>query len=114
MFKNQTFNLMYEDAKAETVGEGEAEGEAEAPWRRNFTVLRISPASSLVSSHEGIHSKVERSHGEQKFRTPTHRYCLKLTEEDPDQCDQIGQFIGLWAFFQSLWQQLICPNLLQS
>ena len=28
------------------------------------------------------------------------------------QCDQIGQFIGLWATFQSLWQQLICPNLL--
>ena len=27
------------------------------------------------------------------------------------QCDQIGPFIGLWATFQSLWQQLICPNL---
>ena len=27
------------------------------------------------------------------------------------QCDQIGQFIGLWAIFQSLWQQLIYPNL---
>ena len=25
--------------------------------------------------------------------------------------DQIGRFIGLWANFQSLWQQLICPNL---
>ena len=22
------------------------------------------------------------------------------------QCDQIGQFIGLWATFQNLWQQL--------
>ena len=31
-----------------------------------------------------------------------------------DQCDQIGRFIGLWATFQSLWQQLICPNLLHS
>ena len=30
------------------------------------------------------------------------------------QCDQIGQFIGLWATFQSLWQQLICPNLPRS
>ena len=30
------------------------------------------------------------------------------------QCDRIGQFIGLWATFQSLWQQLICPNLLHS
>ena len=27
------------------------------------------------------------------------------------QCDQIGRFIGLWATFISLWQQLICPNL---
>ena len=27
------------------------------------------------------------------------------------QCDQIGRFIGVWATFQSLWQQLICPNL---
>ena len=30
------------------------------------------------------------------------------------QCDQIGQFNGLWATFQSLWQHLICPNLLHS
>ena len=27
------------------------------------------------------------------------------------QCDQIGRLIGLWATFQGLWQQLICPNL---
>ena len=27
------------------------------------------------------------------------------------QCDQIGQFIGLWATFKSFWPQLICPNL---
>ena len=26
------------------------------------------------------------------------------------QCDQIGQFITLWATFHSPWQQLICPN----
>ena len=31
-----------------------------------------------------------------------------------NQCDQIGRFIGLWATFQSLWQQLICPNLSHS
>ena len=30
------------------------------------------------------------------------------------QCDQIGRFNGLWATFQSFWQQLICPNLLHS
>ena len=28
-----------------------------------------------------------------------------------DTCDQIGRFIGLWATFSCLWQQLICPNL---
>ena len=28
-----------------------------------------------------------------------------------NQCDQIWQFIGLWASFKSFWQQLICPNL---
>ena len=27
------------------------------------------------------------------------------------QCDQIGRFIGLWATFQSLLQQLDCPYL---
>ena len=27
------------------------------------------------------------------------------------QCDQIGRFIGLWATFQNLWQQLVYPNL---
>ena len=26
------------------------------------------------------------------------------------QCDQTGQFIALWTIFQSLWQQLFCPN----
>ena len=29
-----------------------------------------------------------------------------------NQSDEIGRFIGLWATFQSLWQHLICPNLL--
>ena len=28
-----------------------------------------------------------------------------------NQCDQIGRFIGLWGNFESLWQQLISPNL---
>ena len=31
-----------------------------------------------------------------------------------NQCYQIGRYIGLWATFQSLWQQFICPNLLHS
>ena len=28
-----------------------------------------------------------------------------------EQCDQIGRFIGLWATFKSVWQQLVCPYL---
>ena len=34
--------------------------------------------------------------------------------ESKEQCDQIGHFMGLWATFQSLWQQLICANLTHS
>ena len=37
---------------------------------------------------------------------------IKLHHWTHRQCDQIGRFIGLWATFQRLWQQLICPNLL--
>ena len=29
-------------------------------------------------------------------------------------CDQIGRFIALWTTVQSLWQQLVCPNLTHS
>ena len=32
------------------------------------------------------------------------------TDVNKFECDQIGQFIGLWTTFQSLSQQLICPN----
>ena len=35
----------------------------------------------------------------------------KSTFQSWDQRDQIGRFIGLWATFQSMWQQLVCPNL---
>ena len=33
--------------------------------------------------------------------------CLLPTSLNQEQCDQIGRFIGLWATFQSLRQQLI-------
>ena len=45
------------------------------------------------------------------------RFCHKFyviilkTVVKRGQCDQIGRFIWLWATFQSLCQQLICPNL---
>ena len=32
------------------------------------------------------------------------------TRDQANQCAQIVQFIGLWADFQSLWQQLVYPN----
>ena len=38
----------------------------------------------------------------------------QFSTEAPEQSDRIGRFIELWATFQSLWQQLICPNLLNS
>ena len=31
-----------------------------------------------------------------------------------NQCDQIWRFMGLWATFKSLWQQIIWPNLSHS
>ena len=37
---------------------------------------------------------------------------LRVIEPGWVQGDQIGRFIALWASFQSLWQQLICPQFL--
>ena len=49
------------------------------------------------------------------YSWPLSSYCVQIlfntTTVDWNQCDQIGRFIGLWAIFQSLWQQLNCPNL---
>ena len=36
---------------------------------------------------------------------------IRSASEFGIQCDRIGRFIGLLATFQSLWPQLICPNL---
>ena len=46
-------------------------------------------------------------------------FCLKKTKinlkvASGGQFDQIWRFFGLWATFQSLWQQVICPILLNS
>ena len=38
-----------------------------------------------------------------RHRSATEKLCKR-------QCDQIGRFIELWTTFQSLWQQLFCPN----
>ena len=52
-------------------------------------------------------------------QVPAHRQiflCFSFSHSvcTPHQCDQIGQFIGLDATFQSLWQHLVCPNLTHS
>ena len=39
------------------------------------------------------------------------QYLIRTEKVDWIQCDQIGRFIGLWATFKSLCQQLACPNL---
>ena len=36
--------------------------------------------------------------------------CATFGKVTYKQCDQIKQLIALWATFQSLWQQLFCPN----
>ena len=41
-----------------------------------------------------------------KINLPQFQYFTLARE----QCDQIGRFIALWATFQSLLQQLFCPN----
>ena len=40
----------------------------------------------------------------------TNFWCITTTTTCLLQCDQIGQYIELWATFQSLWQQLFCPS----
>ena len=40
-----------------------------------------------------------------------YRYsCRREAAFGQEQCDQIGRFIELWATFQCIWKQLICPN----
>ena len=47
-------------------------------------------------------------------RISSEKKTSKRCQDGRSQCDQIGQFIGLRATFQSLWQQLFCPNLWHS
>ena len=59
-------------------------------WTARQLSQKTTPRPEIASSNSSKDSHSSRSHGEQ--------------------CDPIGRFIGLWATFQSLLQQLICPN----
>ena len=49
--------------------------------------------------------------GDEAFVQVIFKGPFRLLQFCCDQCDQIWRFFGLWATFESLWQQLICPNL---
>ena len=84
-----------------------------------FHVGFLSPGTNKVSSGIGMggfgcclifwNVKLE-------FREKRYRNCRPLVGAQKHlfvkdvQSDQIGRFIALWATFQSLWQQLFCPN----
>ena len=50
------------------------------------------------------------SHRSTNWATTTSPPKSVLPDLFPNQCDQIGRFIALWATFPSLWQQLFWSN----
>ena len=52
----------------------------------------------------------DREAAEAAYEAMIEEMRLQYEQVRLDQCDQIGQFIALWATFQSLWQQLFCSN----
>ena len=67
----------------------------------------------LSQKHEGLQYSVLKPYLEVIRSNVRFKTTLpKQSEVDGEQCDQIGRFIALRTIFQSLWQQLICPNLL--
>ena len=63
-------------------------------------------------TEERLHNNSSHQGGKEAFERKLDLLLTSLAVDlSPPQCDQIGQFIGLWASFQSLWQQLVCPNL---
>ena len=75
----------------------------------------IKPANlDLMAVVRNDHIPINTSSCRFHLQTVCSRYEVLfglLRRQVNDQCDQIGRFIGLSATFQSLWQQLICPNL---
>ena len=70
-------------------------------YLRYFLFIFLFAAAAQRSTHDAS--------------TTQRLFCLVLLSKQENekrslQCDQIGQFIALWTIFQSLWQQLFCPN----
>ena len=61
--------------------------------------LQVQVYLSLSSTHSHSHTN--------KYREAQFSFLSVYL-----QCDQIGRFNALWVTFQSLWQQLFCPNCL--
>ena len=66
---------------------------------------KIHQTWSHFSNQICLWSLPEASCSEWNFKTSSGQE-RRVTE----QCDQIGQFIALWATFLTLWQHIFCPN----
>ena len=69
-----------------------------------ITSHKIDVVKSFSDRPAGLHFCL----GEISLSVCTGRYRSNIYW---NQCAQIVRFIGVWETFQSLWQQLICPNL---
>ena len=78
------------------------------PYRDKKSAFKMSPRSGSSVSNSFVR---EFWSGLQTYKdaSPLDPHLVRNWACDQD--DQIGQFIGLWTNFQSLWQQLIYPNL---
>ena len=75
------------------------------------------PSSPRSRSPQSLRSPSQLSDYSGRHQSPDHLMSRSGSEHSSTsgitrhkQCDQIGRFISLWATFQSLQQQLFCPN----
>ena len=80
---------------------------------RNKAHLFVLPYwTTLADGCDGVHRFEKREIGEERLsKGLVRRFMQSNSSGSGRQCDQIEQFIGLWATFKSLWQQLFCLNL---
>ena len=81
------------------------------PFLRQINVKNVIPFSIRCRYSNPRPSKHESSSITTRPGLPPKNSRLLVTYK---QCDQIWRFIGRWATFQSLWQQLIWPNISHS
>ena len=73
-----------------------------------FVLLRLQ-LKKVIRNCQNIGSRFTFNFSFLQLEDHPHRLRIKLGQQ---QCDQIGRFIGLWATFQSLWQQLISSEII--